>query len=249
MKLTEAKLKQLIFEVMSEVEDYYDPKFTPPSKKRAGIAQAQKKQAENPLRDRPIAIKTVGDFFKSMDFYESQYSSSKAIKSLLQFGAGFIPFVGGATHSDDFADGLANMIKSINKDGAPNLTMEEPNFPLLAFIDLDPEIEENFPTLISKWLKQINDQLSGMGLSESSAMPNADDLFLDWVQTTKWGCIADNAKKSISGANEDYESARRSFQVSQKDKTAMQSVDLLDKIPGYRDMLKIAKDALRKKES
>ena len=240
MKLTEEKLKKLILEVISETDDYYDPQFKPPSKERAAISKAQQKQASTPLKDEIPKVKTVGDFFKSMDFFETLYSERKGLKSMMQAAFSTIPIVGAAANAGDAAEGVADFIRKTN-DGSANLTMEEAEFPLLAFIDLDPEIEKTFPTLISNWLKQLNEQLDTMGLTKESPMPNADDLFLDWVETTEWGCIAKIARDKISDANEDYERSRREFSREQQTKSQIKSSNLLDKGGGYQKLYKTVK--------
>lgn len=242
MKLTEAKLKQLILEVITEVDDYYDPQFRPPSKEKEAIMKSRSKTADVPMERRfPVpVVQTVADFFKSMDIFETEYAESKGIKSLIQAGLGLFGPVGAITNADDAADGLKNLIRVTN-DNAANLTMEEAEFPLLAFIDLDPELEKTFPTLISNWLKQLNTQIDSLGLSMDSPMPNADDLFLDWVETTEWGCIAPAAREKISNADKDYERHRRSFNWKQKEKARRQSADILDKTANYSSLYKTIK--------
>jgi len=224
MKLTEAKLKELIFEVIAE--------------------EAEKEVQVQEIKDLQ-PIRTVGDFFRELDSFQAVLKSAKTVRGSFDFLLGFIPYYGNATHFDDAAGALADTIELVNTPAGESLYEYEGDFPLLAFLDLDPLIEKNVhPNLISKWIKQLRQQLEALSLSNSSPMPSADELFLSWLGEQRHvKLLADALKKAIQDgkighASDEYEKKRAEWNKNQKIELMKKTADASDKLGGWKKLLK-----------
>ena len=227
MKLTEAKLKQLIVEVIEEEE-------------------ATEKGQIPDLGP----IKTVDDFFKQLNKFEAMLKAAKSTRSGLEFVAGFLlPGYGNITHWDDGASALADALEAVNTPGGESLYEYEGEFPLLAFLDLDPLIENNVaPQQISAWIKQLRPQLESLGLSGSSPMPNADELFLGWFEKQPAGDVLAPAFRKaidqgrIKSAPEEYDKKRTEWNREQRVALTKSAADASDKISGWKRLMKLIFD-------
>ena len=234
-QLTEAKLKQIILEVMMEqVENQEQPQ------------QLEIQQLES--------IKTVKDFFTEMEKFETLYKQSLSTKRGLEFTAGLVvPGYGTLTHFDDAAQSLAEMLEHVNAPGGQSLFEYEAKFPLLAFLDLDPLIEKNVsPEVISKWIKQLDSQLTSAGLTESSPMPSADELFLGWYEKQpEVDVIASAFREAINRgkialAPSEYEKKRQVWNSEQKKDLAKTTADPTEKLEGFKRLFRAIGDLFSK---
>jgi hypothetical protein len=224
MKLTEAKLKELIFDVITE--------------------EVEKEDQVEEIQDLQ-SIRTVGDFFRELDNFESILKAAQSVRGSFDFLLGFIPYYGSATHLDDAAGALAKTMEAVNSPAGESLYQYEGDFPLLAFLDLDPFIEENVhPNLISKWIKQLRQQLESLSLSNSSSMPSADELFLDWLKKQKGleryavGIEEAIQDGKIGQASDEYEKKRSQWNKNQKIELMKKTADASDKLGGWKSLLK-----------
>jgi transposase-like protein len=224
MKLTESKLKELIVEVIAE--------------------EAEKEDQTEEFKDLE-PIRTVGDFFRELEKFETVYRSAKTVRGTFDFLLGLIPFYGNATHADDAAGALADTLEAVNNPDGASLYEYEGDFPLLAFLDLDPFIEDIVhPNLISKWMKQLRQQLEALSLSSKSPMPSADELFLVWLKKQegleKYAVGIEEAIQDgkIGQASGEYEKKRAEWNKTQKKELMKKIADASDKFSGWKRLLK-----------
>lgn len=224
MKLTESKLKELIIEAIAE--------------------EAEKEDETQEIKDLQ-SIRTVGDFFRELEKFEAVYRAAKTARGSFDFLLGFIPYYGNATHFDDAAGALADSFEAANSPDGASIYEYEGDFPLLAFLDLDPFIEEYVnPKLVSSWIKQLRQQLDSLKLDNSSPMPNADELFLGWLENKEiLQHLAPGIRKAIESgkidqASEEYEKKRIEWNKNQKVELMKKTADASDKLGGWKRLLK-----------